>query len=162
MFRIDLADGTVVEAYKHSWTRRYLYLAASGRAFALVGDSTYEEADPKALLAEATEGGAGWVSIVRQNDWIDGEKITWARPATRHRISRAQTLFAITHAGICFQRGTGRAGEARLYFLGDDEEGRPLEIVAFDGEGGGLFVVHSMQLRKRFKERYREALRWRR
>ncbi|MBS1887355.1 MAG: hypothetical protein JSU06_09220 [Actinobacteria bacterium] len=160
MFRVRLTDGTAVEAYKHAATRRYLHLDAAGRAYALVGDTTYEQGDPGVLLAEATEG-RGSVNIVRHNEWLDGKKITWARSATRHRIPRAQTLFAIRHAGICFVDGKGRDGEPRLYFFGDDEQGRPLEIAAFDHEIFGLLAVHSMLLRRRFEERYREALKWR-
>jgi hypothetical protein len=64
-------------------------------------------------------------------------------------------------AGICFEDGAGRENEVRLYFFGDDQGGRPLEILAVEGEGGGLFVVHSMRLRARFEDRYKEALRWR-
>jgi hypothetical protein len=34
---IRLADGTVVHAYKHVRTRRYLHLALDGRAYAYLG-----------------------------------------------------------------------------------------------------------------------------
>ena len=160
MHRVDLVDGTVVEAYKHWSTRRYIYLDASGRGYELVGDATFEETDPMILLVKAVGAEAG-ANIVRQNDWVDGESITWARSATRHRISRARTLFAIRGAGICFEDGAGRADELRLYFFGDDQGGTPLEILAVEGKDGGLFVAHSMRLRAPFMDRYKEALRWR-
>jgi hypothetical protein len=161
MFRVDLANGTVIEAYKHSRSRRYLYLDGSGCAYALVGDVTYEVGDPMVLLAEAMEDGGTRASIVRHNDWVDGENVTWARSATRHRVPRARTLFVVRSAGVCFEDGTGRSGEPRLFFFGDDKEGRPLEILAFEGREGRLLVVHSMGLRARFEDRYREALKWR-
>jgi hypothetical protein len=161
MHRVDLVDGTVVEAYKHWSTRRYIYLDATGRGYELVGDATFEETDPMILLVEAVIGARQSANIVRHNDWIDGENITWARSATRHRITRARTLFAIRGAGICFEDGAGQRNELRLYFFGDDQRGTPLEILAVEGEDGGLFVVHSMRLRARFADRYKEALKWR-
>lgn len=162
MFQVELEDATVIEAYKHSWTRRYLYLDAAGRAYISVGCAGYEEVDPTALLIEVLEVGGGRLGIVRQNDWFEGDRITWARSATRHRIPRPRTRFAIEHAGICFENGTGSNGEPRLYFFGDDEMGRPLEVVAIEREDGRLLVIHSMPLRDRFEAGHKEALRWRR
>jgi hypothetical protein len=162
MFRIDLEDGTVVEAYKHSWTRRYLHLDSRGRGYVFRGDGCYEESDPDALLEEVLRGIETRASIVRRNDWIDGERVSWARSATRHRVSREQSLWIIQHAGICFQRGFGRAGDPLLFFFGDDEDDRPLEVTAAEGAGGKLTAIHSMQLRDRFEDDYMEAYEWRR
>jgi hypothetical protein len=161
MFRDFLEDGSVVEAYKHSWTRQYLHLDSNGRAYVFVG-AGYEEVDPYELLREVLRNQESRGSIVRQNDWIDGKRIRWARSATRHRVPRAQTLFAIQSAGICFIFWASGKGRSRLYFFGDDEKEQPLEIVAVERGDGGLFVIHSMPLRDRFEENYTEALRWRR
>jgi hypothetical protein len=163
MYRVDLVDGTVVDAYKHWLTRKYVYLDLPGRGYELVGEATFEEGDAMVLLVKAILGADGrGGNIVRQNDWEDGENISWARSSTRHRISRARTLFAIRSAGICFEDGSSRADELRLYFFGEDQEGRPLEVLALEGKDGGLFVIHSMRLRARFMDRYKEALRWQR
>ena len=43
MFLVELEDGTRVQAYKHVWTRRYLYLASDDRSFGWCGDERYEE-----------------------------------------------------------------------------------------------------------------------
>lgn len=161
MFRDHLEDGIVVEAYKHSWTRQYLHLDADGRAYEFVGHG-YREVDPQGLLAKVLRGCDSRASIVRQNKWVDGRKITWARSATRHRIPRARTLFVIHQAAACFEDRAGPRGKPRLYFFGDDEEERPLEIVAVERDDGSLLVIHSMRLRDRFEEKYTEALRWRR
>lgn len=161
MFRIDLEDGTVVEAYKHSWTRRYLYLDSLGRAYAFRAGGWYEEADPRSLLEEVLEGCESRASIVRQNDWVDGEQIGWARSATRHRVARKRTQWVIQHAGICFERGTGSGGDQLLWFYGDDEGERPLEIMAAAGPAGKLTVINSMDLRDRFEDDYMEAYGWR-
>lgn len=42
MFPITLSDGTRVEAYKHRWTRRYLYLDADLRAWGYRQDERYD------------------------------------------------------------------------------------------------------------------------
>jgi hypothetical protein len=162
MFRVDLDDGTVVEAYKHSWTRSYLHLDAEGRAYAFRGGGWYEETDPRSLLEEVLEGCESRASIVRQNDWVDGERIGWARSATRHRVGRDRSLWIIQHAGICFEHGLGRRREPLLLFVGDDEDERPLEVIAAEGPMRGLTVIHSMHLRDRFEDDYMEAYRWRR
>jgi hypothetical protein len=161
MFRDFLEEGIVVEAYKHTWTRQYLHLDADGRAYVFTGGSSYEEVDPAELLTDVLRGYESRADIVRRNDWMDGNRVGWARSATRPRVPRAQTLFTIQHSRICFTVGKGRKGGLRLYFFGDDEEERPLEIVAIEREDGSLLVIHSMPLRDRFEEQYMEALRWR-
>jgi hypothetical protein len=162
MYRVHLEDGTVVEGYKHFYSRGYLHLVADGRAFGWVGESLYEEVDPTALLAEVLDGQESRANIVRQNDWVEGDRIAGARSATRHRIARHSTLFVIQNAGICFERGVGSRGEPRLFFLGEDDRERPLEVAAFEDLAGDLLVVHSMRLRNRFKDDYWEAGKWRR
>jgi hypothetical protein len=161
MYRVELEDGSVVEAYKHSWTRQYLHLDERGRAYEFMGGRSWEEVDARALFAKALDGCEPRASIVRQNEWVDGEGITWARSATRHRVPRAQTLFAIQEAGICFEDRTLRTRAPRLYFFGDDEDERPLEIATVKQVDGGLHVIHSMLLRARYEEKYTEALTWR-
>jgi hypothetical protein len=49
----------------------------------------------------------------------------------------------------------------RLLFLGDDEEGVSLEVMAVELEDGELYVIHAMDLRKRYRSEYEEAKRWR-
>lgn len=161
MFRVELEDGSVVEAYKHSWTRQYILLDGSGRAYEFIGGRSYEEVDPRALLAKALDGREPRANIVRQNEWIDGEGITWARSATRHRVPRAKTLSVIQEAGICFVERATRGRSGRLFFFGDDEDERPLEVAAVRQDDGGLHVIHSMPLRARYEGKYTEALRWR-
>jgi len=52
MFEVLLEDGTRLNAYKHSCTRRYFHLADDGRAFYYVSPSSYREVDrPSAILA---------------------------------------------------------------------------------------------------------------
>jgi hypothetical protein len=53
MFEFVLDDGIWVHAYKHRWTRRYIYLAEDGRAFDEVRPDVFEEVEPRPLLEEA-------------------------------------------------------------------------------------------------------------
>jgi hypothetical protein len=164
MFRDFLEGGIVVEAYKHRETRQYLHLDESGRAYEFLGgmeDSYYEEVDPVALVEKALRNCEPRANIVRQNEWIDGDRIEWPRSSTRHRISRSHTLSAIQHAGVCFDAGISRQGDRRLYFFEYDHDERPLEIATIEREDGSLLVIHSMIVRDKFEEKFTEALRWR-
>jgi hypothetical protein len=161
MFRDHLEEGIVVEAYKHSWTRQYLHLDASGRAYEFVGEG-YQEVDSQKLLARVLRDCDSRADIVRRNEWISGEGLRWTRSATRHRVPRAQSLAVIEHAGICFAGEMGRRGEPSVYFFGDDEDELPLEVVGYENSSGDLLVVHAMPLRRQFEKQYMEALRWRR
>jgi hypothetical protein len=50
MFDVELEDGTVLNAYKHRWTRCYFHLVDDGRAFYYVTDHLYAETDPHAAI----------------------------------------------------------------------------------------------------------------
>ena len=68
----------------------------------------------------------------------------------------------IEHAGVRFRvpPPEGRTDD-RLLYLGDDESGVALEVMAVELEDGGLLVIHVMPLRKRYETAYGEAKRWR-
>lgn len=53
MFEGELPDGTPLQAYKHRWTRQYLYLDHGGRAFDEISRDRFEEGEPRLLLEEA-------------------------------------------------------------------------------------------------------------
>ncbi|HLN05285.1 MAG TPA: hypothetical protein VK217_03320 [Acidimicrobiales bacterium] len=50
MHDVVLDDGTVLNAYKHRWTRCYFHLAEDGRAFYYVTDDVYHEVDPHTAI----------------------------------------------------------------------------------------------------------------
>jgi hypothetical protein len=91
-----------------------------------------------------------------------GVEIRWARSATRHRIARRRSRFVIEHAGLRF-RVPPPAGQEddRLLYLGDDEDGVVLEVMAVELQDGALSVIHAMPLRKKYEAEYEEAKRWR-
>ena len=92
-------------------------------------------------------------------------KLKWARAATRHRVSRERTRYVIEHCGLRFDQeppaDSPENSSPRLVFLGDDEDGGALEVMAVELEGGTLLVIHSMPLRDRYRAQYEEARRWR-
>jgi hypothetical protein len=162
MFEIELEDGSTVQAYKHWWTRRYLYLDFAGRAFVEVGARSFEQVDPRRSLEKVLAGRERDAKIVRQNVWIAEENIEFARSATRHRVPRRHTLNVVRQAGICFEEKRGAGAKPRLYYFGDGENGRDLEVVAVKSRTDRLLVIHSMAMRARFRIDYLEAARWRR
>jgi hypothetical protein len=163
MFEVELEDGAMVQAYKHWWTRGYVHLDFSGRAFVFTEENLYEEVDAEELLAAVLRGRESRAKIVRHNEWVGQDKISWARSASRHRIPRTDVSYVIEHAGICFEEEEGRDGiDPRLYFFGQDEDGRELEVVAVELTSDRLHVIHAMPLRQKFGIDYVEALGWRR
>jgi hypothetical protein len=49
--------------------------------------------------------------------------------------------------------------DIRLVFLGDDAQGKPLEVMAIELPDGGLLVIHAMSLRSKYRQRYEETKR---
>lgn len=60
MFDVELDDGTLLNAYKHRWTRRYFHLAADSATFYWAGGQRYGTVDP-VLAIDAVF--AGWESF---------------------------------------------------------------------------------------------------
>jgi hypothetical protein len=59
MAQIDLADGTVVHAYKHILTRCYLHVQEGGRTLAFTASGRYRPIDPYHAIADAFDGWRG-------------------------------------------------------------------------------------------------------
>lgn len=166
MGTVRLVDGTRLQVYKHYWTRRYLHLAEDGRAFVFVPKTRYEEVNPPWLLMRVLELelDPGLSYSVRQNAWPEEARITFARSATKHRISRERSLYVIKHCGIQlvdrFWSPATSNLERRVYFLGDDLEEVALEIVAAESEEEHFRVIHAMELGKKFRALYEEVRLW--
>lgn len=166
MGTVQLADGTRLQMYKHYWTRSYLHLSDDGRAFVFVPKTRYEEVNPPWLLMRVLrkELDPEVRYSVRQNVWPEEARITFARSATKHRISRERSLVVIEHAGIQFvERRRNRANsgvDQRIGFFGDDLEGVPLEVIAAELEEDEFMVIHAMGLHDRHRVFYEEARLW--
>ena len=91
-----------------------------------------------------------------------GQKLRFARSATRHRVARSRARHVIEHARMRFrERAPDPARGARVVYLGDDQHGMPLEVMAVELSPGELMVIHSMPLRAKYLAQYKEAAAWR-
>ena len=167
MGAVQLLDGTRLQAYKHRWTRRYLHLSEDGRAFVFVPKTRYEEVNPPWLLLRVLrkELDPEERYSVRQNVWPEDARITFARSATRHRISRQRSLHVIEGCGFQIVKHPRNVANSpvdqRVVFLGDDLEGVPLEVMTAERHESEFLVIHAMNMRNRFKGFYEEARPWR-
>jgi len=82
--------------------------------------------------------------------------IEFAQSARKHRIGRARVrqVLADPVAQAVLPAAAGR--QERLVFVGDDESGRALEVMAVRTDGG-LLVIHAMDLRPKWRTLYEEA-----
>lgn len=71
-----------------------------------------------------------------------GRAVTWFRSARRHRIGKAHAMHVITTPEP-FQIPATSAVDARLVWIGDDDRGVQLEIVALDLPEA-IVVIHVM------------------
>jgi hypothetical protein len=166
MGAVLLADGTRIQVYKNYWTRDYLHLADDGRAFVFVPKTRYEEVNPPWLLMRVLrkELDPSLRYSVRQNAWPEEPRITFARSATRHRISRERSLYVIEHCGLQlvdrFRKPSHAEVEQRIVFIGDDLEGVLLEVIAIEEDDEEFVVIHAMDMRNRFSGLYEEVRQW--
>lgn len=166
MGTVQLTDGTRLQVYKHYWTRNYLHLSEDGRAFVFVPKTRYEEVNPPWLLMRVlgTELDPSLRYSVRQNVWPEEARITFARSATKHRISRERSLHVIERCGIQFverrRHSSSSELDRRVGFFGNDLEGIALEVIAAELEEEEFMVIHAMNLRDRHRILYEEARLW--
>jgi hypothetical protein len=166
MFAVVLTDGTRLQAYKHYWTRDYLHLDNEGRTFVYAGNDRFEEVNPPWLLRRILRVELEERYSVRQNVWPEEPRISFARSATRHRISRERSLYVVKRCGFQLvkrRRSDGPWGHAdkHVLFLGDDLEGVALEVLAAENLEEEFTVIHAMNLRDRYLGLYEEAKEWR-
>jgi hypothetical protein len=80
-------------------------------------------------------------------------EVKWTRSATRHRISRERSgyvVLATTSVLLCEPRP---GADDRLVYLGPDQDGVVLEVMAVAIETG-LLIIHAMPIRNRYKTYY--------
>ena len=94
---------------------------------------------------------------------MEYEGFSWTAAARKHRVSRAQVSYLVVHAGLYFVRPAAPPDQPdeALLFLGDDEEGMPLEVVGVELVDGRLRVIHAMPMRPGYHDLYEEARKWR-
>ncbi len=95
---------------------------------------------------------------------VSQKPVRFARSATKHRISQERIRYVISHCGLVFAERAppaSEAGDDRLVILGDDADGRELEVMGVEGPQGELIVIHAMELREKYRTQYEEAKQWR-
>jgi hypothetical protein len=171
MFEVELENGVALHAYKHRETRHYLHLDSAGRAFVYIwneglaadDDGRYEEVDSEWLLKLVLDRERS-ASFAWRNVLSEFESVRWARSASRHRIPRRSICHVFSHCRLRFAEPPppeAAAGASdRLVFVGDDERGRAVEVMAVEPEKDTLLVIHAMELRNRYRLDHEEAKRW--
>jgi hypothetical protein len=79
-------------------------------------------------------------------------EIRWARSATRHRVSRQRSGYVVDNAETILRQPAptdSPAGGDRLVFLGPDQDGELLEVMAVE-IADGLLVIHAMRIRTKY------------
>ena len=95
-------------------------------------------------------------------DKLDSRQVTFARSASRHRISKGRIRHVIANYRVRFEQpppeaeGSG-VRSMRFVYLGEDECGRTLEVMAVEGEHEELLVIHAMELREKYRRHYEEV-----
>ncbi len=96
---------------------------------------------------------------------VSGKHVRFARSATKPRISKERIRYVIAHCGLAFEEpapsSSAEALDDRLLCLGDDADGKALEVMVVAGSKGELVVIHAMGLRSKYKDQYEEAKQWR-
>ncbi|MHB1555598.1 MAG: hypothetical protein ACYCZP_16980 [Acidimicrobiales bacterium] len=95
--------------------------------------------------------------------------MSWTHASRRHVIARHAARFVVEHWGLVYIQPAppgSAVPDPRLVFLGDDEVGRPVEVIGVEMEPDAngedhLRVIHAMALREKYRARYEEAKKWR-
>jgi hypothetical protein len=74
--------------------------------------------------------------------------INWKRSATKHRISRQRSGHVVRTTDWIFRVADH---EDRVLFLGPDQTGVVLEVIAVETDDGGLLINHAMPIRNRYR-----------
>jgi len=89
----------------------------------------------------------------------------WARSATRHEICPERSGYVIDQSRT-FSKVPAPSNSPpglnvpRRLYLGDDEDGIALEVMAIELESGDLLVIHAMEMAEKHRERYLELKKW--
>jgi len=84
--------------------------------------------------------------------------VEFTQSARRHKVGRARVRQVLADPVVVVRIEEPGDPRVRMLYLGDDESGRALEVVAVE-EGDRLVVIHAMDLRAKFRELYEEGKR---
>lgn len=79
--------------------------------------------------------------------------IRHTRSSTRHRISRPRSRYVVETTSVVFAAeapSESVLADPRLVFLGPDQHGELLEVMAIQTDDGGLLIIHAQPIRDRY------------
>jgi len=82
--------------------------------------------------------------------------IQFNRSASRHGISRARATHVVQTCPLPLYSPEAE-DEDLVVFLGPDQDGVALEVIALE-LGNGLLVIHAMKLRPKYLEAFRQVM----
>lgn len=93
---------------------------------------------------------------------MQGVWVRFATSASKHRIARERVLYVVTHCDSVLVQpppdDDPDDNDERLLFLGDDQNGVPLEVMAIELEPRDervvLLVIHAQRLRPKYRDDY--------
>jgi hypothetical protein len=77
--------------------------------------------------------------------------------ARKHGISDERMRYVVR---TCPMPLDHPAGNGQVIYLGPDQRGVPLEVVAFQDDDGRIAIIHAMRLRPSYKAMYELVMRW--
>jgi hypothetical protein len=82
-------------------------------------------------------------------------EVKHTRSSTRHRISRTRSQYVVETTSVIFEENAPKDSplqDPRFVFLGPDEDGELLEVMAIETDSGGLLIIHAQRIRDRYLE----------
>lgn len=80
-------------------------------------------------------------------------EIKHTRSSTRHRISRKRSRYVVETTSVIFRENAPKDSplkDPRLVFLGPDQDGELLEVMAIETDPSGLLIIHAQPIRNRY------------
>ncbi|HEY4915679.1 MAG TPA: hypothetical protein VIH92_02115 [Solirubrobacteraceae bacterium] len=96
-----------------------------------------------------------------KNARLERSEVRFARSATRHRITKKSIRHVMVSYRVRFEEIPPADGpvslSVRVVYLGEDEHGQELEVMAIPLEGDEQLVIHAMPMRAKYRRRYEEV-----
>jgi hypothetical protein len=85
--------------------------------------------------------------------------IRFAPSAARHGIAPERAQYVVEHCPAPLYSPEPDEEDLVIY-LGPDERGVPLEVMAIELADGDLLVIHAMHLRPKYRDAFERVMEW--